>query len=282
MPHFLISRARSGLKSLSAYLYDVKEAVSKDATLYSYSIEFLEVMAAVLFVIGSFCFIPKYSKNVEVFQMGCNLFVVGSVQYLIICSLTLLEAWEEKGKWTFEVAENLLYLIGSVVFLVGTVLYFPERDHCEHVASSEDPEVCASIGQEVNKSTKEWYGTVLFIMGSLIFTVAVFLNALNQRKFIEWQHQMVTVITMLYMLGSVLFCMGSVAFLPDVGCGPEMVEIGANMFIVGSIFFLIASLLSFWRTSYMLRHPEEVEELPITSGEVRSEALDKDAKSWQS
>mmetsp|Transcript_99104 Transcript_99104/g.171832 ORF Transcript_99104/g.171832 Transcript_99104/m.171832 type:complete len:278 (-) Transcript_99104:73-906(-) len=277
MPHFLISRARSGIQYIQEFLYGI-EFPAKGSAIYSYSIEAVEIVAAIIFIIGSVCFLPQYSKNVEVFMLGCNLFIVGAVGYVVICGMTLIEAWGEKKGWTFEVWENLLYLVGSVVFVFGTVLYFPERDHCEHVGASVGEDgTCSSLAQEVNKGAKEWYGTLLFILGSMIFVVAVFLNALNQRKFILWQHQIVCVITMFYMLGSVLFCMGSVAFLPDVGCGPEMVLIGAWMFIVGSVLFFLASLLSLWRTSYMLNHPEEDEEEDalLANSEAKSSGLKK-------
>lgn len=262
MPHFLISRARSGAQYILELFHGI-ELPAKGSAIYSYCIEAVEIICAIIFIIGSVCFLPQYSKNVVVFAFGCNLFIVGAFGYVFICGMTLIEAWgEKKGAWTFEVWENILYLVGSVIFVIGTILYFPERDQCEHIGAAldQDGATCSSLAQEVNKGTKEWYGTILFILGSLIFVVAVFLNALNQRKFILWQHQIVCVITMLYMLGSVLFCMGSVAFLPDVGCGPEMVVIGAWMFIVGSVLFLIASLLSLWRTSHMLNHPDEDEE----------------------
>merc|ERR1719456_1193660 len=83
--------------------------------------------------------------------------------------------------------------------------------------------------------------------------IAIFLNAMNQRRFDAFADRMMSVISFNYMIGSLLFCMGSIAFLPNVGCGPEMVALGAWMFIIGSAFFVIGSVMSFSRTYYMLR-----------------------------
>jgi hypothetical protein len=291
MPHYLTPRGRSRLYSRIVdsriKLGEITEEVTPKSTdggtpksrksppltpksraqsiqhssLYCYAIEVIEIAAAATFIVGSICFLPQYSKNVEAFIGGCDLFIAGSLGYVIVCGMTLLETWQLNGAWNFEVWENTFYVVGSVVFAIGAVLFFPERDHCEHIMTGlgevDVGKTCSSALQESKKSIKGWWGTWLFIAGSLIFVIATFLNALNQRKFYEWQHTAVCFITLFYMLGSVLFSMGSLAFLPDPHCGPELVIIGAWLFIAGSIMFMVASLLSLLRTSYMLNQPEE-------------------------
>jgi len=239
----------------------------KDSANYAYLIEALDIIAAVLFVAGSVCFLPKYSKDTDVFVAGCNLFVVASVQYVVISCLTLAEALNQKGTWTFEALENCGWVVGSVIFLIGSILYFPDRETCDsslkgglHDASYPGAETCSSLAQHMNKHTKAFYGTVLFILGSVTFVIAIFFNAMNQRKFSKWQHWMVATIAFNYLIGSILFCMGSIAFLPNVGCGDEMVAVGAWMFIFGSVFFLIGALMSLRRTQYMIGYPEEFDD----------------------
>jgi hypothetical protein len=247
MPKFL-SELASGLKTPSR----------KESAAYAYLIEVLDILGGLIFVAGSVCFLPKYAEDVDVFVVGCNLFVVGSVQYVIVCCLTLAEALNEKGTWTFEAIENFGWVVGSFVFLIGTILYFPDRDACAKGVSgnfktSEAEEKCHSLAQHMNKHDKAFWGTVLFIAGSMIFVIAVFINAMNQRKFIKWHHRMVSIVSFNYMIGSLLFCMGSIAFLPNAGCGPEMVSLGAWMFIIGSGFFVVAGIASIIRTYYMLK-----------------------------
>lgn len=242
---------------VSEWISGLKTPSRKESAAYAYLIEALDIIAAIIFVLGSICFLPRFSKNTEIFICGCNSFVVGSVQYVVISLLTLAEALSYKGAWTFEALENMGWLTGSVVFLVGTILYFPERDFCKLAVSGNftgdaGSEQCHSLSQHMNKHSKAFYGTILFISGSMIFVMAIFINALSQRKFGKWHHRMISIITFNYMLGSLLFCMGSIAFLPDVGCGPEMVTLGAWMFIIGSGFFVIGSVLSCRRTHYML------------------------------
>jgi len=264
----------------------------KESASYAYVIEVLEIIAGIIFVAGSICFLPQYSQDVDIFILGCNIFVVGSVQYVIISLLTLAEEVNEKGWWTFEATENCLWLLGSVIFLWGTIMYFPERQKCEQVVNDHavkghnipddllsdhdfrvNVEKCSSLSQHMNKNPKEFWGTVFFITGSMIFAIAIFINALNQRTFRRWEHKMFGFIAFNYMLGSLLFCMGSIAFLPHVGCGPEMVELGAWMFIVGSLFYVVGSVASLRRTHYMLNKGEE--DMSDADAEVLESRLSK-------
>lgn len=267
MPHFLTSRERYMPAFLTEICSGLKTPSRRESASFAYLIEALDLTAAIIFTVGSVCFLPKYSKDVDVFVTGCNLFVVGSVQYVLITCLTLAEALNEKGTWTLEAVENGGWVLGSVVFLIGTILYFPDRmtctNHVMHSSSLPDSETCSSLAQHMNEHSKAFFGTIFFIIGSMIFVVAVFFNAMNQRKFTKWKHRMVSYITFNYMIGSLLFCMGSVAFLPDVGCGPEMVKMGAWLFIIGSAFFILGSLLSLWRTYEMLNVDEEDSEEPL-------------------
>jgi len=52
--------------------------------------------------------------------------------------------------------------------------------------------------------------------------------------------------------GSLLFALGSLAFLPHLGCTEGMVSIGAWNFIVGSGLFLTGSIVSLYRTHLVI------------------------------
>merc|ERR1712110_201158 len=92
---------------------------------------------------------------------------------------------------------------------------------------------------------------MLFIVGSSIFALAAFVNAMGQRRYDLWTHNMLSLITTCYLCGSMLFAMGSMCFLPDMGCDDNMLAVGAWMFIVGSVCFLIGSIFSLWRTTHI-------------------------------
>lgn len=255
MPHVLLERLRHIPTHLPTWDGKLPEPLVKrsDSILLTFTIELSEIIAAVIFVLGSVCFLPSFSKDLEVFLAGCALFIVGAVIYVVVCLITYLEAAAEKGVFSYEAWEHALYTVGSWVFLAGTVLYWPREAHHSYIKALQG----CSLGQYFNLFSPEFEGSVLFIIGSLMFAAAAFINALNQRKLYEDISKLLTAITSLYMAGSLLFVIGSVAFLPDLGCNTQMLTIGAWCFIVGSVFYLIGSLLSFGRTVMVLGAEQE-------------------------
>mmetsp|Transcript_71791 Transcript_71791/g.162919 ORF Transcript_71791/g.162919 Transcript_71791/m.162919 type:complete len:258 (-) Transcript_71791:26-799(-) len=248
MPHLLIERLRSCPTLLTMAVPKVK-----DSCLCTYVIEVLDILAAVIFVAGSVCFLPKYSVSLQHFFLGCILYIVGSFLYCLICVFTFSEALAWKGVTAFEVWENGLYLVGSVLFLAGSVLYLPPEGQLKYRNNA-----VMSLGQICETFSfldSQFRGTVLFILGSVLFVFAAFTNLLNQQKQDEWSSRMLSAVTSLYMGGSLLFALGSIAFLPHLGCGEAMVTLGAWLFIVGSIMFLLGSLLSMCRTVKVLQSP---------------------------
>lgn len=237
MPHLLIERIRTNIF-----------VTRKTHPVIAYVVEVLDIIAGILFIVGSVCFLPPYSERLIVFLTGCIIYVVGSGIYVFICMFSLTEAYLEKGVRTWEFYENALYLIGSWIFFVGTVFYWPEEAHHHVVRSIQQ----CSLAQYFNLFSPEFEGTLLFIAGSILFAMAAFTNALNQRTSDDIASRLLTMVTSLYMLGSILFVGGSVAFLPDLGCNLRMMTIGAWAFIIGSTLFLIGAIVSLIRTIHML------------------------------
>lgn len=248
MPHLLIERLRT-FDILGSFTFPLDH---KEYPIGAFVLETLDIIAGAIFVVGSVCFLPPYSDDVDVFVAGCILFCIGGFLYLIICGCAFYEAVAKDGLATLESGENGLYLFGSWLFLVGTVLYWPEEAHYRQIEKLQ--EVCP--GQYFNLFEAEFEGTILFIIGSVMFAFAAFFNALNQQEFRGWTSKLLSAITSLYLGGSLLFAMGSVAFLPDMGCNKQMQQIGAWNFIVGSMLFLIGGCLSLWRTTMISRFPE--------------------------
>mmetsp|Transcript_41508 Transcript_41508/g.72931 ORF Transcript_41508/g.72931 Transcript_41508/m.72931 type:complete len:257 (-) Transcript_41508:96-866(-) len=248
MPHLLIERLRE-FPTLGSFTFPFNR---KEYPTGAFVLEVLDIIAGVLFVIGSICFLPPYSDDIDVFLAGCGLFVVGGIFYLVVCACSFFEALFLKGLATLEASENALYLVGSWLFLVGTFLYWPAEAHYRHIETFKD----MTLGAYFNLFDPEFEGTLFFIIGSVMFAFGAFFNALNQREFDEFTSKLLSAITSLYLGGSLLFAMGSVAFLPNMGCGKQMQILGAWGFIIGSVLYLIGGCLSLWRTTWITRHPE--------------------------
>lgn len=255
MPHLLIERIRSA-PAICQCCKRAKDGkllpLSKTDATCAYVVEAIDVISCVILVIGSACFLPTFSSDRDIFVMGCLLFVVGTTGYLGISIFALVEALYVKGIESFEACENSLYVAGALLFNAGTVLYWPEAPDWEYVIASKE----LSPVQYFNWFSPEFEGTVLFIIGSLFFAMAAYVNGLSQRDFDTPIQKMRAAAQTCYMAGAILFVMGSVAFLPELGCGDRMEEFGAIMYVIGSVFYLIGSVISIIRLSLQVDDPE--------------------------
>lgn len=90
--------------------------------------EALFVVAAAIFVRGSFDFYP--SATYSVYLEGCELFILGSLMQLGLAFFTTYEICEDARRSGREperslLFEQALYVAGSVFFTVGTILFTP-------------------------------------------------------------------------------------------------------------------------------------------------------------
>lgn len=249
MPHLIIERFRLFPDFFTSPRATGRlESRTENAKAGAYLLEAAGAAASCIFIAGSICFVPQYADNVATLFAGCILFIIGSAIYCFICTATLSEALLSSRCSNWEIWENGMYLAGSVLYVVGSVLYLPTRvDIIEmSMMSVSLSQVCALS----NIKDRQYYGTVLFIAGSFFFVVAAFVNALNPRRSDETSSRLVTGTTSCYMIGSLLFAVGSVAFLPKFGCTPDLLALGAWCFIWGSTFFLLGDILSFCRVAH--------------------------------
>mmetsp|Transcript_85695 Transcript_85695/g.239497 ORF Transcript_85695/g.239497 Transcript_85695/m.239497 type:complete len:276 (+) Transcript_85695:179-1006(+) len=257
MPHYqILGRLRSWP------LHDLKRSHDEQVSLRHREgvcacvVEVMDIFGGVIFLVGSVCFLPEVSKRLVVFLTGCALFILGGVIYAGLSTFTLVETVRVRGWQTLEACENALYLVGSIVFLAGTVLYWPEETHYMNMEWMKE----FSLGVYFNLFTSEFEGTLLFIFGSLLFAMAAFVNGLSQGQNTGQPDEhggLLAATTSLYMAGSLLFVVGSVAFLPDLGCSEQMLCIGAWCFIVGSALYVIGGSISLVRvTRQMQQCPE--------------------------
>lgn len=218
----------------------------------AYVVEVIDIVSGLIILIGSACFLPTFSSDREIFLTGCCLFVIGTTGYLGLSIFTLSEAIYEKGIDSLEACENSLYVAGAVLFNVGTILYWPEESNWPVTLASKE----LSPAQMFNWFSPEFEGTVLFIIGSIFFTLAAYVNGLAQKGFETPIQKMLTACTTCNMIGGIMFIMGSVAWLPELGCGQRMEEFGSFMYLFGSLFYLIGGVVSLIRTTLLLEEPE--------------------------
>lgn len=170
----------------------------------------LYVLAGVFFVVGSICFLPEFE---EWYLDGCIFYFAGGAIYLLTSSYDLAEVWSS-ADGGFDRAMNELYVCGSVIYLVGTAFYLPGA-----------PMLLGRKPTEI--------GAWCFIVGSLFFIHACFVNgahtgdafaAAERRddehasKILRSMKVYTLVTTNCTMLGSAAFLVGSVLYLPTIGC----------------------------------------------------------------
>ena len=124
-----------------------------------------------------------------------------------------------------------LYIIANIIFIVGCVCFMPMYD-------------------ENNEDTLKG-GIALFTIGSIIFLVAPMWNIYRtiefkrHQKINELSYRTEISVGIAYILGSALFVVGSILFLPqyyDNGIQTEEAAVGC--FIWGSACFLLATIIT--------------------------------------
>jgi hypothetical protein len=203
-------------------------------------------------MVGSVCFFPALAHNLDIFLAGCSLFIVGGAIYLILSVINLAEALREKDRGSWETHQHLLYFVGSFFFLVGTILYWPSRAQWKTIEYLKG----VSPVQYFNLFPPELEGTLLFILGSVVFAAAAFINGVNETAGDTVSGQLLRASTSLYMAGSLLFVVSSFAFLPTFGLSDQILGLGAAGFLVGSAFYFVGGIASFARKRLELRSPE--------------------------
>ena len=155
--------------------------------------EVLFVVASVMFIKGSFGFFPGASAASYI--EGCELFEFGSFLYLA-CSLFALWEIREDARVTGRaphaaaVFEQLVYIVGSALFVVGTALFSrPPVPAFESAAKSTfnlgpfGDWYVANVGDYAASlrpnDDEALVGDALFIVGSVLFGIAAFASVIE-------------------------------------------------------------------------------------------------------
>jgi hypothetical protein len=127
-----------------------------------------------------------------------------------------------RAQFRWETINAVLYKIGGIVFIVGSVLFFPKFD------------AYANIGA--------W----TFFAGSLLYLVvtvhdlAEVMHYWASSRHHDLSHTLEYTAASSYVLGTVLFTMGSIFFLSWVG----LFKAGAWCFVIGSLLFVLGACIN--------------------------------------
>lgn len=256
MPHVVVERLRS-----AGFVCQQGGLVKKKGDLFAgLVLEGLDILAGLLFLVGSIYFLPELSQDIDLFFRGCAFCMLGSVIYLAITAYTTAEALNYGAE--IEIWENAFYFIGSGLFTIGVVLYWPNEHQYEWLRLEHLKDW--SIAQYLNLMAPEYEGCLLFIAGSFLFALGALANIVRlppfevggADKMFENLHLMAWWTTLFYMLGALLFFVGSVCMLPELHVGDALVRFGIWCFIFGSVCYVLGGILNFGRLILGRQRPD--------------------------
>ena len=254
--------------------------------------ELIFVLASIVFIFGSYAFFP--GRPFEDYVTGCELYVLGSAAYFGLAIFAVYEIFEDariagRPVQPDLIFEQALYLIGSIFFVAGTILFTPTDGYGDAVEAAA---AAAAAGAPVEGESvravsaplfgRQFYlgvgeapapldssviqGDELFVVGSLLFSVAAFVSALKAAgetapgRVAVIRRRVSVAAASLYELGGVAFVVGTLGFIPGSALGisqcPDgprtLEEAGATLFVVGSAMYTLGSVLIFgfqaWNT----------------------------------
>lgn len=237
--------------------------------------------ASVIFIVGSFDFFPgtPFAQYVE----GCELFIIGSAIYLALSLFAIYECVQDaslagKRPSTSLLAEQALYVVGSGLFLVGTVLFTPPLAEPAQLqagigaAAASAEAVSASPVMQV--LSVPWFGhtyavlvqqggappeaaeaslvegDLLFVAGSVLYSIAAFSSALKAAgesgsdADSALRRRTAVAVASLYELGGVAFVVGTLGFFPAEALGiAACPDGGRTLTTAGATLFVGGSCL---------------------------------------
>jgi len=233
--------------------------------------EALFVLASAMMVGGSLDFFPGVSA--VRYLEGCQLYVVGSTIYLLLALFAAHEVLEDARLNRTPVppaamVEQALYVTGSILFLAGTVLFTPDVPLSAAPTPGTVNFPLGSFGTLLwgqqyyitggalpsPPDSSLFLGDELFVLGSILFSVAAFISALlavSEEASTPLRREVSVAVASLYELGGVSFVVACLGFVPASTLGisacPEGASNlhygGAALFLGGSCLYLAGSML---------------------------------------
>lgn len=273
------------------YQEEQQQYTPYDRLLKSCACDFADLAGVLIWIVGCIFFLPSWSADATILVWGCILFIIGEWIYIGLYSYLLVDAYRGGGACSLEAMEAIMGIVGGASFFLGTVLFLPDDlaapgfvvacvNALKQVATG--PSLLLNLPGNVDTSLEEagplFEGTVLFVMGSIGFSLSSFFNAMGLKAFATCVERLTAVATTLHMGGGICFCLGSMGFIAQVGCGSRMVTIGAWGFIIGCILFTSGALVALARNYVAYRVAQQ--DLDDEQGENGYDLSDEDENAY--
>ncbi len=223
MPHIVLDRPRQ---------FDLTAAPSERGAHFVWETVNTAVYLAggAIFIAGSFFFFPNLDKFQDI---GCLLFFLGSLLYLLVTSHDMAEVIHHHQKLrggfdnrSGEISAAVSYLVGSVLFTVGSVFF---------------------------SSLLDWTmtGAWTFIIGSVCFMIGAIANLfqiVRADTLVKLVLRNLTAVT--FLVGSMLFTVASIPYLWHFAApadGQILYGFLAWQYLVGSTLFLAGGMFNYLR-----------------------------------
>lgn len=191
---------------------------------------FLYKVGGLAFVVGSIFFFPALEAYMNV---GAWIFFGGSILYLIVSGHDTAEVLRYRSKHPsptiqdrLELQAALSYLIGTILFLVGSLFFL------------------SWIGQVAA-------GAWCFIIGSLLFVGGSSINIIQvPEKSKRGNLQLINLTAVTFVSGSILFTVASIPYLWHPATQEEERTLDAFLaaqYLVGSFLFLAGGITNYLR-----------------------------------
>jgi len=248
MPHLFVNRSRA---------YDLLESSEKAGRTFVWESvnAILYVIGGIAFIFGSLFFFPALEPEIN---WGVWGFFIGSILYLLVTAHDLAEVLRyrrepHRGR-SLELMAASGYLLGTILFLVGSVLFFTFVDLI--VA-----------------------GAWCLILGSLLFAASPFVNVFQVYHLSERALRLYTLTGISFVAGAVLFTTASIPYLWSIGdsaLGTELSDFLGAQYLVGSMLFLAGGFFNYLRAwvrvrEYRARHAITASLEPAHSSQSQGE-----------
>lgn len=233
MPHLFTNRPRAARHYGDADEIDLGQIwETKNSLLYE--------LGGVLFIMGSVLFFPRFEAWKDI---GAWLFFVGSLVYLAVLIDDLIEVGYFWPKTKPVSISRLLEAMALWNYVIGTLLF--------------------TAGSLFFLSWWHWFtlGAWCFVIGSALFVAGACLNALMIiRASSVITLQMMNVIAVTFITGSLLFLIASIPYLWQLESPADEATVLAYLawqYLIGSVLFLVGGIINHRRSRLVSRHRKD-------------------------
>ncbi|MDE1251074.1 YrhK family protein [Vibrio aestuarianus] len=229
MPHFFTNRKR--IHNLTVGNADTRSQFK------------WETLNAVLYKFGGLFFLVGSVLSFPTFQaysvLGQWIFFTGSMFYLIVNVHDLFDVhryWQGKNcnhpRKRLEYSAAYIYFVGTLLFVMGRVVVFVDNNYSAHSA-------------------------LMFTIGSALFVIGASVNILADTKnSVATEGQLTNLTAITFIVGSVLFAVGSFPGLWEGGVPTEVTQLSSYLswqFLIGSLLFFFGGVFNYWRAYHFIQ-----------------------------